>query len=573
MGIDRITLSVIRNGLNHTAEEMSEALKHSSYSPIIREMLDYSCAIFDGRGRLLAQAENIPAQLGSMGFALLELIARWPADTIEPGDVFICNDPYRGGTHTPDIHIFIPVFYDGEILAYTGSIAHHTDVGGPHPGTEGFANPSIFAEGVRIPPLKLYAADIPNGALLELIRANVREPVATTGDLRAQVAACRTGASRILALARRYGRDTVEAAIDETIAYAERRVRQCLLYLPDGIGEADGYLDDDGVSDCPVRIHATVTKSRSDITFDLTGTDPVTAGGMNVPRAAASSAALFVLRCLIDADIPQNEGCFLPLTIILPNASLVSPTFPAAVSLRHLAVQRIADTILRAISNIAPDRISAGSFVGFSSISSEVTNPQTGAITVVQDDLGGGTGATCRSDGLDGVDVHLSNVGILPIEVCEIQYPVRILTTEYITDSGGPGEYRGGLGIRRVYQFLEPSREIVIYTEQSRPEYAPWGIAGGSDGTCARIRLCREGGAVLEVRKTTLPGRTGDTVIMETGGGGGFGDPRQRERQFVERDVREGKISRWAAAELYGYSGDAMEHDADESDRREVYQL
>lgn len=551
--MDPVTFEVIYSALLSTAREMSESLGRSAYSPIIREMLDYSCAIFDAKAQLVAQAENIPSHLGSMGVALLSLLDDFPPSDMGPGDVYITNDPYRGGTHTPDVHVFIPVFLqDGELIGFCGSIAHHVDMGGTNPGTEGFANASIFEEGLRIPPVALYKAGQPGDALFRVIGANVREPKTTLGDLRAQIAACRTGERRLQELCAKYGAGVVRECMLESMNYAERRIRHALEGLPDGEACGEGYLDDSGADDSPVMIRVRVRKTGSDVLIDFTGSAPQMRGGMNSPYAATRSAAVYAVKCVTDPDAPQNEGCFRPITLVAPPGSVVNACHPAAVSLRHLTVQRVADTVLRVFASIWPHKAVAGSFVGFSSLAVEAVSPRTNTTTVLQDDLGGGMGAADGHDGIDAVDIHLSNVGILPVEVCEVQYPVRILRTELIEDSGGAGKFRGGLGIRRDYQFLTDGQVVVAYTEQARPEFAPWGVGGGRPGSPARLIRGRRNGEQVSIRKATYVTEQGEVLTTCTGGGGGFGDPRQREWAMVIEDVLDGKVSVSAARDVYG---------------------
>lgn len=550
--IDAVTLEVIYSGLLAAAEEMSEALGRSSYSPIIFEMLGYSCGIFDPTGQLVAQAENIPAHLGSMGFALQELLKDFPPDTFEPGDAFLANDPYRGGTHTPDLHVFTPAFANGRLIGICGTIAHHTDMGGKNPGTEGFDNHSIFEEGLRIPPVQLARGGKINDAITTIISSNVREPKATIGDLRAQIAACRYGERRLDELSSRYGSDTLFEVMARAMDYSETRMRTELSRMEDGEATASGWLDDDGVGGPPVEIHVKVRKRGEDIEIDFTDTNSQTAGGMNVPPAAATSAILYAVKCIVDPGTPQNQGCFRPIKSSLPKGSIVNPHFPAAVSLRHLTVQRIADTILRAFSELFPDRAAAGTFVGFSSITADSWHPFTGEPRVIQDDLGGGMGAHALGDGIGAVDTHCGNVAILPAEVCEQTYQVRVRSTELIFDSGGAGEWRGGLGIRREYEVLDRQHNGLVYTEQADSAYAPWGLSGGLAGTPARIRHVGVDRSERELRKGYFRARPGDRIIVETGGGGGFGNPEQRDLRHVADDVRQGKVSVETARKIYG---------------------
>lgn len=549
---DPITVAVLSSALRATAWEMSEALRRSSHSPIIREMLDYSCAVFTADGEMVAQDELIPAFLGTMASTMPYVIeeARRVGD-VGPGDAFMANDPYRGGTHTPDIQVFAPVVHEGRIVAWCGNIAHHTDVGGSNPGTEGYSNRSIFEEGVRIPPLRFAHHGELNSAVLDLIAANVREPDATAGDLRAQLAAVRLGERRMFDLIARYEASTLVAAMEESLDQAERRIAAAISERPDGACHAEGWLDDDGTGSDPVRLAVAVEVRGDRVHVDLTGSDPQMAGGMNMSITAAKAAIFFAVKAIFDPDAPQSGAPLRRIDMVLPEGSLANPTFPAAVSLRHLAVQRLADTLLRAFGELYPDLAIAGSFVGFSSLAVGCRHPRFGHATVLQDDIGGGMGAHARGDGLDAVDVYLGNVAMLPAEICELQYPVRILRSELVPDSGGAGEHRGGLAIRRVYEFLDDG-DGVFYTEQSRDQFAPHGLAGGHRGTAARMALERVDGTPVEITKQRIAVRRGDRLVVVTGGGGGFGDPRRRRREEVERDLLEGNVSERVARGVYG---------------------
>jgi N-methylhydantoinase B len=548
---DPITVAVISSALRAISWEMSEALRRSSHSPIIREMYDFSCGVFTGAGETVAQDELIPAFLGTMAATLPHVLEAAAHDTVGAGDAYITNDPYRGGTHTPDIQLFVPVLRDGAVVAWCGNIAHHTDLGGTNPGTEGYANRSIFEEGVRIPPVRLVEDGRLNEPLLRTIETNIRDPASTAGDLRAQLAAAKLGQRRLGELFDRYGTETVSAAMAEVLDQSERRIRAAIAERPDGTATAEGWLDDDGLGSDPVRIVASVEVSGDRVRVDLTGTDPQIAGGMNMSETAARAGIVFAVKAIFDPDAPHNGAILRPIVAVLPEGSLANPRFPAAVSLRHLAVQRLTDTLLRAFGELYPDLATAGSFVGFSSLAAACPHPRTGTEVVIQDDLGGGHGAHAGGDGLDAVDTYLGNVQILPAEICELQYPVRIDATELVPDTGGAGEHRGGLGIRRVYRFLDEA-DAVVYTEQCRPVAAPGGMRGGGPGTTARIVLERANGKRIEIGKRRVAMAPGDRLVVTTGGGGGFGDPHRRARDAVLADLREEKISREAARELYG---------------------
>ena len=550
--IDSITVATIASALIATTGEMSESLRRSSYSPIIREMLDFSCAIFTPDGEMAAQWETIPALLGAMPIALQALIEDHPPRTLRDGDVFVTNDPYRGGTHTPDIHLFAPVFHAGRLVAWTGTLAHHADIGGTNPGTEGYANRSIFEEGLRFPPIRLLDGGQPVISLFRYIEANVRDPRATLGDFRAQIAAVKLGALRFTELVGKYGLETVHEAMHEVLDQTERRLRTSIAARPDGSATAVGFLDNDGVGNDDIRIQVTVCVRGDEVEVDFEGTAPQMAGGMNAPRTAVMAAVLFGVKAVFDPEGRPNSGNARPISVKLPAGTLANPNYPAAVSLRHLTAQRICDTVVHAFAKLYPDIGVAGAFVGFSSLAAEGRGPRTGAPTVPQDDLGGSMGGTSTGDGLDAVDTYLGNVGILPAEVCELQYPVRILRTELVTDSGGAGEFRGGLAMLREYEFTDTC-DLVAYTEQNSSAHAAWAAAGGIAGAAAHVTLVHNDGGRVEITKTRVTVEAGDRLLLRTGGGGGFGPPAQRERASVERDLREGKVSVEAAAALYGY--------------------
>jgi N-methylhydantoinase B len=555
--IDPVTVAVIGSALRAISWEMSEALRRSSHSPIIREMYDFSCGVFTGSGETVAQDELIPAFLGTMA-ATMPFVIEAAGEEVGAGDAFITNDPYRGGTHTPDIQLFVPVMRHGEVVAWCGNIAHHSDLGGTNPGTEGYANRSIFEEGLRIPPVRLVEDGRLNEPLLRTIENNIRDPASTAGDLRAQLAAAKLGLRRVEALLERYGTETVSGAMEEVLDQSERRISAAIAARPDGSASSEGWLDDDGLGSDPVRIAARVSVSGDRVRVDLTGTDPQMAGGMNMSETAARAAIVFVVKAIFDPDAPHNGAILRPIEAILPEGSLAKPRFPAAVSLRHLAVQRLTDTLLRAFAELYPDVATAGSFVGFSSLAAACRHPRTSNEVVIQDDLGGGHGAHAAGDGLDAVDTYLGNVQILPAEVCELQYPVRIDTTELVAGTGGAGQFRGGLGIRRIYHFLDAA-DAVVYTEQSRPVAAPAGMRGGGAGTSASVRLVRASGAEIEISKSRVSVEPGDRLVVTTGGGGGFGDPLLRSRAAVLSDLREGKISGAQARESYGFEGSVHE--------------
>ncbi|MDH4567104.1 hydantoinase B/oxoprolinase family protein [Pseudomonas sp. BN414] len=548
---DAITVAVVGSALKAVAGEMGDSLRRSAHSPIIREMLDYACALFTVAGESVAEDAQIPALLGSMSVALPMLLQDHPAETIRPGDIFIGNDPYRGCTHTPDIHLFAPVFSGDRLVAWVGNLAHHTDIGGTNPGTEGFANRSVYEEGLRFPWVRLVDSDNENHALLAYFANNTRDADSSLGDLRAQMAAIKLGVRRMQDLLAKYSPDLLVAVMAERLDQGERRMRSLLRSTPDSTGHAVGYLDNDGIDDQPVRIEVSLRLQGDQITVDFSGTATQMAGGMNCSRTATIAAVIFAIKSAFDPDGDQTGGCLRPLDIILPPGSAVNPAFPAAVSLRHLAAQRITDTLVRALSSIKPEFQVGGSFVGFSSLAAECRHPRNGRMVVMADDLGGGMGGHARGDGVSAVDPYLGNVAMLPMEICERQYPIRILRTELAEDSAGNGRHRGGLGIRREYEFLDTC-DVVFYSEQTVASFAPWGAEGGQAGQPASLTLIRADGRSQTITKERLIVQAGDRLITTTAGGGGWGSPQERDNQAIERDIAEGKLSRERAQETYG---------------------
>jgi N-methylhydantoinase B len=524
--LDPVTFGVLSAALVAVAEEMGAALRASSYSPIIREMQDYSCALFDPAGRLVAQGEFIPAQLGAMALVVRATLETH-GDSIMPGDVFIANHPYRGGAHTPDVNVLRPVYHASSPLGWVGTVAHQVDFGGPNPGTEGADHRDLFAEGLVLPPIRLETSAAPVRDLYELVAANVRDPVATLADLRAQVAACRVGERRLLELVARHERPTIEAAFRETIEHAERRTRAALRALPDGEAEAEACLDDDGAAGPPTRIAVRLSKRGDLLKVDLSGSATQVAGALNMPWASTLASVAYVVRAVTDPTIPANEGTLAPVDIICPEGSVLRPRPPAAVSVRHLTSQRLADVMIRAAAALWPDRVAvAGHFVGFFSLMAVGPSPRDGRPVVLQDVVGGGTGAHAGGPGLDAVDTHLSNVGLLPAEVCETEYPWRLVRSELLPGSAGRGRWSGGLGIRRTYEVLETAQDVVLYCEQTDPRWRPWGAAGGTDGDVTRLLVRDPDGRRMRVpAKGTVRLESGSTVTIETGGGGGYGPP------------------------------------------------
>ncbi|QKC98228.1 hydantoinase B/oxoprolinase family protein [Mesorhizobium sp. NZP2298] len=551
---DPITTEVVRHALETIAEEMGTAMRRTAMSVVIKDLRDYSCAVFDSRGRLLACALDIPGLMAAMAPALQATLAKWGDDVVE-GDVFITNHPYMGCAHTSDINIFVPVFgSDGGLVGFTGAIAHHADWGGRVPGTAAYDSRSLYQEGVVLPALKLFEAGQPIQAIFDIIHQNVRHPDQNMGDLRAQLASARAGRDRFVQLSKTYGPRELRAILSGLIDYTAKRVRAELTSLPNGTWTAEGAIDDNGITPgARVRYVVDVTLEEDGITFDFSRGDKQMPGGMNIPWASLRSAVQYALTCILPDDIPVNEGVMDAVTIVAPVGGAVNPAHPAAVGDRHIACERLCDVLVNAMGQIAPERGSAGWCVGFPVFICESVSPKTGDSAVLLGIIAGGAGAATDRDGASGMDVHLSNCAIIPAESIESNYTLRIDRYELIQDSGGAGQFRGGLGIRADYRNISgKAMDVQTEVEQSAADSPPWPLAEGRPGTNCSVWMIADGKEEALPSKGYFSIPPGGTVSMRGGGGGGSGDPRGRPIETVLADLRAGFISADAASSLYG---------------------
>ncbi|VTU45650.1 Acetone carboxylase alpha subunit (plasmid) [Variovorax sp. PBL-E5] len=535
--------------LSAIAEEMSAALRRSAFSPIIWDMLDYSCAVFTAGGELLAQAETIPAQLGVMGHALQGAAREIPLDTWREGDVLICNDPYRGCTHTPDVVLFSPVFAGGRLVAIASTIAHHVDIGGKLPSTTAPDNLEVFAEGLLFPPMKLVEGGVRNETIFRFIEGNVRNPRACIGDLSAQIAGCRTGERRVAELSDRYGRERFLELAGECLDYGERYVRNALRALPSVVRRAELLMEDDVSSPEPLRIAVEVTIGEADITIDFTGTDRQRRNALNCPLSSTHSMALYAIRGLTAADGPRNEGGNRAVRIRVPEGSFLNPTRPAAVGNRHFAQQAVADVVLKALVDVVPERSSAGSQISFPGLRAGGFDPRGGPAEppryfILHDIIGGGMGGFDGGDGLDAVDTHGGNCGVLSAEIVETISPVRVRCSELVQGSGGPGRQRGGLAMRRDYEMLADDLMVSVFFQQGNAATAPWGAFGGEAGRPASAVLNpgRPDARSLSTKAIGVGLRRGDVVRLESAGGGGWGPASERDPALTARDAGESYV-------------------------------
>ena len=503
--LDPVTLSVLASALAGVAEEIGAVLVRGAYSSNIKERRDCSAALCDAEGRMVAQAEHIPVHLGAMGEAVAAVRAREPA----PGDVFVLNDPFAGGTHLPDITLVSPMAHDGEVIGYAVTRAHHSDVGGMAPGSMPSGSTSIFQEGLVIPPLRLVAAGEPVDDVLALVLANVRTPDLRRGDLRAQIAANRRAEQRLGELVERRGLDVVRAAFAQVLEYAEQRTRAVLAEVPDGTYAAESELEGDGVQDDDVRIAVAVTVAGDELEIDFEGTADAVPGNVNCPLAVTRSACFFALRVLLDADVPANSGAYAPVRVRAREGCLVHAQRPAAVVAGNVETsQRIADTVLLALAQ-AVDLPAQGQ----GTMNNVVIG---GAGWTYYETIGGGQGASRAGPGPSGVHVGMSNTLNTPIEALELEYPMRVERYELADGTGGAGEHRGGDGVVRAIRVLEPA-SLSLLTDRRR--HRPAGAEGGGDGEPGENRV---GDDVLPP-KASRELEAGDVVHVRTPGGGGWG--------------------------------------------------
>lgn len=559
--VDPVTLEIVRNGLKAVAQRITRRMIRSANSFIVKEMEDCSASILDASGQLLAEEAGPPIQLNTVGICLKTVLEHYvPPHAWSPGDVLITNDPYAGGesmaaTHTNDYLAFHPIFHDGELVAFSGLMVHHFDIGGMNMGTRGWGV-EIFQEGLRIPPLKVVERGVLDRKLMEVILTNTRTREMLDNDLTSQISSVQVAAQDVTDLFAKYGSATMKACFAELIDDAERRTREEIARIPDGTWRHEEPILDDGAKGGPYWLRLALTKQGSDITLDFTGTDAQVAGPVNSPLATTLAAVYYVLRCVTDASIPASEGCKRPVRVIAPAGTLVNARSPAAVYQRMIVCHTIVDLVMGALAQAVPERVMADS-CGCLYNYTIATNPANGRRTVFGEVVPGGLGATGRADGIDVVACHVTNCHIPPIEAIEIESPVRYLRREFRSDSAGAGRWRGGVGQVLSYRILgeEPGLQHTSQKSVSRPQ----GVAGGLPGDGGRW-VINEGEGNEHTLEFAIgdiePLRTGDTVTHYTPGGGGYGDPLTRDPAAVLADVRSGFVSLEQARRLYGVTVD-----------------
>ena len=559
--IDPIKFEVIRNALTQAAEEMAIALRRSAYSTNVKTRQDFSCAFFDKNLRSVAQAFTQPVHLGSFVRHVTVAVKRYGPENLGPGDMILSNDPYGGGVHLNDISLIGPVYYDNQLVGYTACLAHHVDVGGGAPASVG-AFREVFQEGIIIPPIKFVANGELDDDLFRLVLSQIRSKRETSGDFRAQIASNRTGAIRINEIINRYGIDEFDHYIDEIIEYTDRRTQAEVAKLPKGVFQAEGFVDNDGFTDDVVKLAVKITIDDKGVRFDTSGSDPQRRAPVNSTFAQTFSACAYALRSLMDRDLPVNDGFYRYVVVDAPEGTVTNCVHPAPVVGGWETHVRLNDLIFEALSSALPDAVCAGtkSMQCHSGFGGE--NHETGEYYCFLETLAGGYGARSTSDGPDAVQSHGQNTENAPIEETESNYPVRIIRYELVPDSEGPGEFRGGLGLRRDYMFPEEATFTIL---ADRDKFGPRGLFGGEHGGKSVYALIKDGNEEHLSSKTTVQLQPGEVISYRTSGGGGYGEPFKRDRKLILEDVLQGKISPQRARERYGVAVDMETRQIDES--------
>jgi N-methylhydantoinase B len=546
--IDPITREIVQNALAAAADEMALALYRTAYSTIVRDCLDFSTSLCNADGEMIAQGITIPLHLGSVPFALATLFRKF-GNQMEPGDVFILNDPFDGGMHIPDIFIVKPIFWEGQRVAFAVSTAHHLDLGGRLPGSSACDNTEIFQDGFRIPWLKLYRRGEPDEAIFTLLRANIRVPHMTLGDVRAQLAACHIGERAVHDLIQRYGPERFTRCAADLIDYTERLVRAEITAWPKGSQTFTDYMDSDGVGGPPVRIQVTITVEGDALTADFTGTSPQVRGAINSTLSFTASVVALCVRSVMRDEVPNTAGFFKPLRIVAPAGTVVNGSMPAASSMRGITGFRTADVVFGALAGLLPDRVLAAGEGGNTLVI--IGGERANRVPYVYYELLSGTwGARPDRDGNDGLCNPANVASNIPVEQAECEYPVRIERYGFVRDSGGAGKYRGGLAIEREWRLLSGEAHLAIRSD--RRDHLPYGLYGGKPGTPSLNLLHRCAAAEVLPTMISTSMRAGERIYHRQAGGGGWGDPLLRAPADVARDVRNGRVSVEAARTEYG---------------------
>jgi N-methylhydantoinase B/oxoprolinase/acetone carboxylase alpha subunit len=568
MAIDPVTLTVLGNAFVNICREMGVTMMRTAFSPIFNEGLDFSCVLFDRRGNMIGQAEFCPAQIAASLYIVRWTLDELGVDAFEPGDVVLHNDPYRGGAHIPEHSVMRPVFHEGELFGFVANVGHLAEIGGKAVGSFAADATEVFQEGLRIPPVKIVKRDVNDMELWQLIMANHRTPRNTWGDLNAQIGSLRVAERRVIELLDRHGRDFVDQAAEELMDYSERWMRAEIEAIPDGVYEFSERMEDDGVVDEPVTFRVAVTVRGDELVVDWTGTDPQVRGPINATYGVTAGATYNAIFHLTDMGIPKNSGAYRPIRIIAPPGSAVNVLYPGpSVGGNTETHPKLADMVVAAMTPALPDRVAAAEGGTACNFLFGGVHPRTGDYYANYHLEGGGWGAKSYDDGNDAIVVKNGNCRNTPVEIFETRYPLRVLEYSLISDSGGPGRMRGGLGTRRILR-VERGAEVTVNAlfDRTKPGFGAYGLEGGEKGGSAAILVKRAGdtefrtfsevfGTVSPSKFTNIRLTEGDEVRIDSPGGGGYGDPREREADRIADDVEQGFVSPRIAREVYGAAG------------------
>ena len=537
--IDPITFAVVKNAMDSIVDEVAYTVLRTARSEIVKDVMDYSAAICDRHGQMIAQAKTIALHLGAIPEAMAEVRKRY-GDALAPGDAVIVNDPYQGGMHLPDIFMFVPFFYREELEGFCVVICHHTDVGGRVPGSNASDSTEVYQEGLRIPVVKLYERGVVNDIMERVIAQNVRVPDRVLGDLRAQYAASQVGVRELTALFDRYGRDDARRYFAELLDYAERLTREEIRRWPKGTFHFEDFIDDDGLSPEPIPIRVALTVHEDRVSVDYTGSSPQVRAAINSTLSYTKSCTYLSVRCALKGDVPNNAGVFRCIEVHVPEGTVLNPIEPAAVAARALTGYRVFDAMLGALAQVVPDRIPAAG-EGGNTVVCLSGKKDDGSSYIIVDMICGAWGGRPGSDGIEAITNASQNLSNTPVETLEAQHPVRVEAYELEPDSCGAGRYRGGLGIRRSYRVL--ADDVLLQLRADRMKFQPYGLQGGLPAKSASNRL-QHGGETTELAsKVGMRIARGSVVTHTQPGGGGFGDPLLRPAQEIERDVWDHKLS------------------------------
>ena len=549
MQSDPITFAVIKSALDTIVDDMAYAVMRTARSPIVRDVLDYSVTLCDAQGRILSQAKTVALHLGAVPDAMEVVRERFAGD-LHPGDVIVLNDPYDGGMHLPDIFMFKPIFTGDRLLGFSVVIAHHCDVGGRVPGSNASDSTEIYQEGLRIAPMKLYDRGTPNRTLLTIIEKNVRLPELVLGDLDAQYATCNIGEREMLRLFERYGEE-LEPYFDRLIDYGEALTRKTIASWPDGDYHFTDYIDGDGFTTEPIPIVCKLTVKGDHLWVDFDGSSPQVKGAINATLSFTKSSTYLTVRCALDHDVPNNAGVYRCITVTAPEGSILNPRMPAPVAARALTGYRVVDCVMGALAQIAPHKVMAAGEGGNTVVAIGGYHAASRKPFVLVDMINGAWGGRSDKDGVEGVTNPSQNMSNLPVESLEARYPLLMEEYSLRPDSGGAGEYRGGMGLVRQYRLL--AENAILQLRADRHEHPPYGLFGGMPGASSRNLIDDGSGWRVLPAKLTLEIGAGTVVRHEQAGGGGYGDPARRDRSAIVADVIDGKVSAGRAATDYGF--------------------